>query len=406
MHKLLSVLVLLLLLFCSLPVLGQHVVQGRVVDERTDEPLEFVSVYVNTTTIGTSTNEAGAFTLTLPDGHYELIVSYLGYEPIIYPVNTAALPKSILFKVRAKENALQEVVVKGTRDSQWYDNLEVFKQRFLGQSEFGKQCKLLNPEILTITFNAETALLEVKADEPLQIQNDALGYKIEYLLTGFRFYGREGYVVFLGYPKYVLLQGGKRKQRRWERNRQRAYHGSVMHFVRAVQQKRLEEEGFNLRRLYRTPNPDRPTEEEIAAARAALKARSGAVQVGGTDSISDILARARLPKTIESLDINPVPYSDYLQQHATGAKLAFDGYFQVVYTGEKEEAGYVWQQSMFKKREPSYQTSVLYLQSDEVLLESNGNIVEPLNVFFEGYWGWEKVGDMLPLDYQPAEEMN
>lgn len=59
---------------------------------------------------------------------------------------------------------------------------------------------------------------------------------------------------------------------------------------------------------------------------------------------------------------------------------------------------------MFKKREPSYQTSVIYLQTDEVLLEPNGNIVEPLHVFFEGYWGWEKLGDMLPLDYQPAAE--
>ena len=403
MYKLFPLLVLLLLL--SLSALGQqHVVQGRVVDELTNKPLEFVSVYVNTTTIGTSTDEAGAFTLRLPDGHYELVVSYLGYEPIIYQVHTAALPKSILFKVRPKENALKEVVVQGTRDSQWYDNLEVFKQRFLGQSEFGRQSKLLNPEVLTITFDHETGLLEVKTDEPLQIRNDALGYKMEYLLTDFRFYGREGYVIFLGYPRYELMQGGKGKQRRWERNRLRAYQGSVMHFVRAVQQERLEEEGFNLRRLYRNPNPNRPTDEEIAAARAVLRARGGAVQVGGKDTISEILSRASLPKVSESLDINPVPYSEYLQEHSAGAKLAFEGYLQVVYTGEKEEQQYVWQQSMFRKREPTYQTSVIYLQSDEVLLEKNGNIVEPLNVFFEGYWGWEKLGDMLPLDYQPAAE--
>ncbi|GAB3530987.1 carboxypeptidase-like regulatory domain-containing protein [Pontibacter brevis] len=385
-----------------MPVIGQHVVQGRVVDELTDKPLEFVSVYVNTTTIGTATDAEGAFSLKLPDGHYELIVSYLGYEPIIYPVNTAALPNSILFKVRPKENALQEVVVKGERDSQWYDNLAVFKGKFLGQSEFGRQCELLNPEVLTITFDHETGLLEVKTDELLQIKNNALGYTMEYLLTNFRYYAREGYTVFLGYPRYKLMQGGRGKQRRWARNRLRAYHGSVMHFVRAVQQKRLEEEGFNLRRLYRKPNPNRPTDEEIAAARAALKASGGAMEAEGNDSISDILARASLPKIIESLDINPVPYSSYLQQHAAGAKLAFEEYLQVVYTGEKEEAGYVWQQSMFQKREPSYQTSVLYLQSDEVFLEPNGNIVEPLNVFFEGYWGWEKLGDMLPLDYEPA----
>jgi hypothetical protein len=39
-----------------------------------------------------------------------------------------------------------------------------------------------------------------------------------------------------------------------------------------------------------------------------------------------------------------------------------------------------------------------------VLLEEMGNIIEPLDVLFEGYWGWEKLGDMLPLDYQPGKQ--
>ncbi|MFD1188459.1 carboxypeptidase-like regulatory domain-containing protein [Pontibacter rugosus] len=396
-------LLLLTLLFLScLSASAQHLIKGRVVDAQTNQPLEFVSVYANTTTIGTATNAKGEFALRLPDGKYELIVSFLGYEPLIYQVNTGALPPSVLFKLSPRQNELKEVVIKGTRDKQWYDNLEVFKERFLGKDAFGRQSRLLNPEVLAITFDPETALLEVKANEPLQVQNDALGYKITYLLSDFRYYGRDGYVVYLGYPRYELMEGSKSKKRRWARNRQKAYNGSLMHFMRAVQQEQLEQQGFNLRRLHRTPNPNRPTDEEIAAARAALRARGSGARIEDGDSISDILSRARLPKVIESLDINPVPYSDYLQKDSTASKLSFKGFYQIVYTGEKEEQGYLLQESMFNKRQPTFQTSVLSLQTDAVLLEPNGNVSDPLSLFVEGYWGWEKLGAMLPLDYQPA----
>ncbi|MBC5992753.1 carboxypeptidase-like regulatory domain-containing protein [Pontibacter cellulosilyticus] len=392
---------LLLSWLIALPLLAQHKIQGRVFDEKTDEPIEFVSVYVNTTTIGATTNAKGEFVLQVPAGRYELIVSYLGYEPIIYQVNTDQLPKSILFKLTPKEHKLTEVVVEGKRDPEWYQNLEVFKQNFLGKSTFGRQCKLLNPEVLAITFDPKTALLEVKSDRPLLIENPALGYKIEYLLTEFKLYMRDGYVVYLGYPKYTLMKGGQAKQRRWSRNRETAYRGSVMHFVRALRQQQLEEQGFNLRRLYRVPNPNRPTDEEIAAIRASAKAAGGSITLDA--AATDILARARLPKLIEQLDKNPVPYADYLSFDGDEVKMQFDNYMQVVYTGEKEEMAYVQQLKPFNPPKPSYQTSVISLRSDYVLLDKNGSIYEPLGVLFEGYWGFEKLGDMLPLDYTLPE---
>jgi hypothetical protein len=59
---------------------------------------------------------------------------------------------------------------------------------------------------------------------------------------------------------------------------------------------------------------------------------------------------------------------------------------------------------MFKPRGPTYQTSVISLNTESVLLEEMGNIIEPLAMLFEGYWSWEKIGDMLPLDYQPGSQ--
>jgi hypothetical protein len=393
-------LLFLLFVLFTFSVYAQHPLKGRVVDEKSGEPLGYVSVYINTTTQGTATNEKGEFSLSLPDGKYEIVVTYMGYEPIIFPVDAAQLPPAILFKLKQKENSLKEVVVQGKRDSEWYANLEVFKEQFLGKSAVARQCKLLNPEVLAIFYDPQTAVLEVKANEPLQIRNPVLGYKQEYLLTEFKCYLREGYVSFLGYPKYELLPGSKAKQRRWEKNRLKAYNGSSMHFVRALRHKQLEQEGFNLRKLYRYPNPNRPSEAELAAVRAKVRA-AGTTDVL-SNSESDILSRARLPKLIEKLDTARVPANQYLVFDNGKVRMAFKDFFQVVYTGELEEMSFVQQRSFLKPSKATYQTSVISMKSDTVDLEENGSFADPLAILFEGYWAWEKVGDMLPLDYKPV----
>jgi hypothetical protein len=394
---------LLLMLCCcfALATYAQQSLKGRVVDAKTNEPLEHVSVYLNTTTRGTATNDKGEFALPFPTGSYEVIVSYLGYEPIIYAINSDSLPPGVLFKLQAKENLLGVVEIKGQRDKQWHQNLEVFKEHFLGRSWLARACKLLNPEVLIIDFDHATGLLSVRANEPLLIENTALGYKLEYLLTEFTYRTKESYVTYQGYTRYELMPGGRSRQRRWEKNRQVAYNGSAMHFVRALQQKRLEEEGFNLRRLYRLPNPNRPSEEEIAAARAHIREYG---PEASNDSIADVLSRARLSKFVERLDPKPVPYGEYLRFEKGKARVAFDHLMQVVYIGEKEEPAYVSSRNSLLHKSgpatPTFQTSVFSLQAGHVELEASGIFLNPLDVVFEGYWGWEKVGDMLPLDYQ------
>ncbi|SIT90560.1 carboxypeptidase-like regulatory domain-containing protein [Pontibacter indicus] len=390
-------------LFISLAfTLQAQTLKGRVVDAATNETLEFVSVYLNTTTRGTTTNDKGEFALAMPSGTYDVIVSYLGYEPLVHRVQSDSLPPSILFKLTPKAHMLGVVEVQGKRDAQWYDNLEVFKENFLGRSWIAKGCKLLNPEVLTIDFDQPSGVMSVSARGPLLIENSLLGYKVEYLLTEFTYRTKEGYVTFEGYPRYEPMQGSKSKQRRWDKNRESAYRGSAMHFARALRQKKLEEEGFNLRRLYRLPNPNRPTDEEIAGARVHLRANGNTITI--SDSISDILKRARLPRFVEKLDINPVPYTQYLTLDRGKAHVAFEQFMQVVYTGEQEEPAYVSSTANFMNgsgmRKPTYQTSVFSLRADGVEVEASGIFLNPLDVLFEGYWGWEKVGDMLPLDYQ------
>ena len=393
----------LLITFClySFISCAQYQLKGRVVDENTNEPLAFVSVFINTTTSGTQTNTKGEFTLTVTAGKNDLVVSFVGYQPIIYQVDTGKPLPVHLFKLAPSNQLLNEVVVTAKRDSAWYQNLAVFKEAFLGKSRVASQCKLLNPEVLRISFDPETSVLEVTAHDMLQIENPLLGYRLKYLLTHFKYEMKESYVSYSGYPNYEPMKGNRLKEQRWAKNRQQAYNGSVMHFVRTLRKQQLEKEGFNLRKLIRYPNPDRPSEAEIEAVRAELRQYGHGFVLKQDDPRSIILSKAKLPKFLEQLDTARVAYTTYLYCTPDNEiKISFKDFFQVVYTGEKEELAYAQTAVLFKPRKPTFQTSVLYLNNDSVTLEELGNINQPLDCTFEGYWAWEKVGDMLPLDYK------
>lgn len=76
--------------------------------------------------------------------------------------------------------------------------------------------------------------------------------------------------------------------------------------------------------------------------------------------------------------------------------MMFKNYLDIKYMNEKEEFNY--------RRGPNrlnYQATKLILFSDSVVLDKSGVFIEPLDVFMEGYWGYEKIADALPLDYRP-----
>ncbi|MGI4831992.1 MAG: hypothetical protein ACRYFK_00860 [Janthinobacterium lividum] len=48
------------------------------------------------------------------------------------------------------------------------------------------------------------------------------------------------------------------------------------------------------------------------------------------------------------------------------------------------------------------EVSELRLLGPEALILPTGNLRDPLSVQVDGYWGFEKVGEALPLDYTPG----
>jgi hypothetical protein len=71
----------------------------------------------------------------------------------------------------------------------------------------------------------------------------------------------------------------------------------------------------------------------------------------------------------------------------------------VIYLKQKPEAAYL---SFDPKAKKDFQVSTLSIEDGAPInIEQNGYYFDQSDMVTEGYWGFKKVGDMLPYDYKP-----
>lgn len=88
-------------------------VSGKTTDSDSKESLANVNIYIKELRTGTSTNEQGEFTLTIPPGNYTLHLSYIGYTTSTEKIS---LTKEGRFEFQLHpDTRLDEVLVLGTK---------------------------------------------------------------------------------------------------------------------------------------------------------------------------------------------------------------------------------------------------------------------------------------------------
>lgn len=399
---------LLFLFICGSLFAQKKIIRGTVYNEK--GPFQDVAVYFNNSMIGTATNKKGEFSIPVIEGNHQLIVSFLGFKTITYNLDTKTYSKPLVFALVEDENMLDEIIIGKTKyDDDWKYNLTRFKQEFIGRTELAKDCEILNPKVLYFEYEAEKKKLTAFARAPLKIRNKGLGYKITYDLKQFIIEGNR--VEYLGFSKYENLKGNKRKQRKWEKNRLKAYNGSATHFYKTLLNKSTYKEGFIVNQFKRIPNQERPTEKEIKKARELVRLSKSMINfskkidapITAIDSALLVLRKVRLPKFKDYLYRTKVPGDSLISIKSGFPYLDFKNNLSVIYTKEKEEKGFILRNMFSKKRKPLPQTSSLIPLSIPTMLNKRGLLLNPLDMFFEGYWSYEKFADSLPLDYIPTK---
>lgn len=83
-------------------------------------------------------------------------------------------------------------------------------------------------------------------------------------------------------------------------------------------------------------------------------------------------------------------------------KLSIENVWQVTYQKENEERAYQQRQLWFKKFKKKKQVSFIYKHpstSQDMIIFKDGNY-HPNSILTEGYWSFEKIDKLLPLDYK------
>jgi hypothetical protein len=342
--------ILLVLLFLPFVVTAQYHISGRIVDSVTHKPVADASIFLSNASAGTKANTSGTFNLqNVRGGQYNLVISIIGYATY---QQTVLVNKDLYLgdiAISLQSIQLQEVRIGPKRN--WTRDYEKFKSVFLGNTDNAGECTIKNPHVLD--FDYADGQFTATAVGFLIIENKALGYNIKYLLSTFTNNKKTGIAYYAGTAFFEDMKGSKWQIKRWKKNRLQTYLGSDMHFLRAVIADRVTEEGFKVERLVRKPNPE---------------------YVSGVNN-----------QFIQTLYTTPLTTNQY--KRLTNIKdeyaLQFSDKLDVIYGGNPLSG------------------TVINMQADYVYFDNNGIILNPQDVLMEGRWGDNRMGEMLPVDYEP-----
>ncbi len=331
---------------------------GKIIDSATNMPLAGASVFCQNTTLGTSSNSEGAFSLNLPNGGYDLIISYTGYETEVVRISLSHAA-GLFISMKQKDKSLQEVAIIGSNEvpDGWVKYGKFFTENFIGNDTNALQSKIENPESLQFYFSKKRNRLKVKAKEDLVITNQALGYRIKFQLDSFAHDYNTSLSVYTGFPFYEELPGTDEQKLTWKQNREKAYRGSRLHFARSWYAHTLEKDGFAL--------------EKVDSASKTLKTTP-------FENVYDSSVYA----VIENNDI----------------EITYNGRIRILYKNALPDPQYLRENKL-----PSSiraQISILDI-TDGFVIQQNGYFYDQNDVINIGYWSWQKLADELPYDYSP-----
>ena len=337
------------------------IASGKVIDKQSGQSLSGASVFCQNTTLGTTTNSMGEFSLSLASGGYDLVVSFSGYETFSVRINNSTENiRNLNIELKQKEKSLEEVSVTVTNEVKdgWEKYGGFFREQFLGMTSNSIQCKIENPESLRFFYSKKKNRLKVTAREDLRVSNKALGYSIRYQLDSFVHEYASGNTQYTGFPFFEEMTGSTEEQENWNSNREKAYYGSLLHFMRCYYDSTIGENGYKLEK----------------------------VDAGSNKS-----------KLINN------PYdSAYFQVTASrDVDLNFSSKLRVIYLLEQPEKNYL----LLNKLSPNTTIQISLLDFSEIItIEENGYFYDQKDLLALGYWSWEKLADFLPYNYEVVEE--
>ncbi|MCE7056058.1 carboxypeptidase-like regulatory domain-containing protein [Algoriphagus sp. AGSA1] len=350
---------------------NSQTISGTVKNAKTGEPMAFANVFINNTTLGSTTDDKGNFIISgsLPR-NVELVASYVGFETDTKTLSIGSSGSTkVDFKLKPLESVLTEVELKSRRDKKWERDLRRFKQVFLAlpNDPFASQLDIKNPWVLDFeTVKADGPnYVRATAQEPLHIVNHALGYDVTYYLKDYRYYhNRSSYVGFVFFDSQELADTVELAK--IESNKVSSYMGSIRHLLKSVLLAKVHEENFQIFEVL----PD-----------DHFRVRTNVFTEEVDKSIRRVFA--------DSIQRIPLENGNYRVIWPFKAEIHYPEKF--------------WLNDYYT--DLYYPVSWVSAPLGYFDIDRNGIPVVPSQVILSGYMGRQRMGRFLPHDYEPAKSL-
>ncbi|NBA77508.1 hypothetical protein GOQ04_18275 [Emticicia sp. ODNR4P] len=334
-------------------------ITGKVVDEK-QKPVEFANVFANNTSFRTTTDSNGSFKLHIPNTvpNIELVVSFVGFQGLRENI-TQQLGTEKIYSFSLKPIAIPEVTITAKRPKDFKRKWQLFQAALLGQSDFARECKILNPDVIRLQYDDEKNLF-ASAVEPIYIQNDALGYKITLQMSYFKCNGSQSESVIDQFFE-KLLPRDTEQEFIWNKNRKIAFKRSFRNFLVSVANNRLKN-------------------DKLEVFQTNFKEKIYTVNIS-------------VYEEIVKKNIIPCKLSDfYFYDKIKDEHNLFTNKQLLVFLKEREEEVPIFS-------DYPYKNAMVILPQNTLTFSKGGWLLKPNGVILTGFWANEGLSVSLPADF-------
>jgi CarboxypepD_reg-like domain len=332
-------------------------ITGKVFNDVSGEPLAGASVYINNSTIGSTTGADGSYTLfNVMPGTYDIIVTFVSFEAIIHRVSVGMTPLKFTFRMNEKVTQMRNILVMS--DEMRRNRIEKFRELFLGITLAADRSRILNEDDILFEGGEKKSEIIAFSEQPLIIVNRELGYRIYFDLKEFYLNEEEGLSYFVGYTRFEDLEGSN--ARKSAKKRLQYYLGSTMHFYHSLTDGNAEENDFRIFLV-----------KDMQGTGLKAKIPVPGDSILGVDTVSQL----------KYIDVRGIMIVNYLKDPYHKSHLKTKTLLQ-------------------HAADRGIESSVSIIENP-CFLDKSGILENPMSVRYSGFWGFEKLANMLPVDYNP-----
>jgi hypothetical protein len=376
---------------------------GAVHDKATKQPIEGVFVYLDGTSIIDVTTNSGNFTIPVKQQiNTKLVLRHMSYQTVVIEEPFKYLPDTIYMEEQF--NVLNEITVRADRFSR-QQKLRAFREQFLGMTQAGRLCRIMNEGDIDIWFNMATNTLFASSDKPIEVVNTYLGYRV--LVTLVDFWTKYSGVTLNPYRSQqtyykitTMFKDLSSDNVRIKKRRDDVYEESPRNFFKSLAYDTI---------FY--PNLAVSSDYEI-------------IPIKGGVSVMPSANTLEPPIFIVYKDGFKIdPHSYFIIQDTLLQKMIHipdfmlekgnsDNFLLKFSVLHREKAGEMYYQQgntissgssatiLVDNGNKNYYSTISFF-TDTLLVDKYGNIDKFDKVFFSGLMGRIRIGDLLPRDYAP-----